>query len=285
MNRLPWRAPVDHLEIQRGPETLTIAIDGATPEALARSLSDLGLDWPDRASVRPLTEGALTWDGAHVYRYPAVPSAEAGLVEGDRIVQIAGRKVSDWGGILKAVGALKTTDPIEVKVVGKDDEERTLSVTPVRLERLDGPEVAARFYVEPFPSEGFLDTAGAALARTGREVKNIFRLIGAFFTGSLSFNKNIGGPVTIVKVSAMAAEKSVWDFFAFLAYISITLAVLNILPIPVLDGGHLMFILIEKIKGSPLSDETLGKLQFVGLMLLLLLMVFAFKNDFQNLLN
>ena len=130
-----------------------------------------------------------------------------------------------------------------------------------------------------------LDAAGAAVARTGREVKNIFRLIGAFFTGRLSFNKNVGGPVTIVKFSARAAEHSYLSFFVFLAYISITLAVLNILPIPVLDGGHLMFMFIEKIKGSPLTDETMGRLQFVGLMLLLLLMVFAFKNDFQNLFN
>jgi regulator of sigma E protease len=283
--RLPWRAPVDGLEIQRGPQTLTIRIQGDTPEALAASLLDLSLDWPDGASVRPLTEGALSFVGGRVYRYPGIPSAAAGLVAGDRIFRIAGRDVNDWNDILEAIGRVESVDPLEVRVVGQDDEERTLTIVPVVLEPFDGPEISAKFYVEPYPSEGVIETAGAALARTGREVKNIFRLIGAFFTGSLSFNKNVGGPVTIVKFSARAADRDSLSFFVFLAYISITLAVLNILPIPVLDGGHLMFILIEKIKGSPLTDETLGKLQFVGLMLLLLLMVFAFKNDFQNLLN
>ena len=240
--RLPWRAPVDHLEIQRGSETKTIAIDGDTPEALSRALSDLSLEWATGSSVRPLAEGGLSFVGGKLHRYPAIPSTAAGLVEGDRIVHVAGRDVTDWNGILEAVGDIESTDPIEVRVIGKDDQERKLSIVPVILERLDGWEFAAKIYVEPFPSEGVLDTAGAALARTGREVKNIFRLIGAFFTGSLSFNKNVGGPVTIVKFSAAAADRDSLSFFVFLAYISITLAVLNILPIPVLDGGHLMFM-------------------------------------------
>lgn len=284
---LPWRAPIDHLEILRGPETLTIAIEGQTSEALYRSLLDLSLDWPQGASVRPLAEGVVSSgpDGL-LYRYPSIPSVDAGLRAGDRILSIDGRDVKDWADVLTAVGNVDSVDPIEVQVIGKDDDSaRTLTFVPVILEPLEGPKVGAKYYVEPYPSEGVLETAGAAFARTGREVKNIFRLIGAFFTGSLSFNKNIGGPVTIVKFGAAAADRDALSFFDFLAYISITLAVLNILPIPVLDGGHLMFILIEKIKGSPLTDETLGKLQFVGLMLLLVLMVFAFKNDFQNLLK
>ena len=68
-----------------------------------------------------------------------------------------------------------------------------------------------------------------------------------------------------------------------MAYVSVMLAVLNILPIPVLDGGHLMFIIIEKIKGAPLKDETIFRFQKVGMLLLLTLMFFAFKNDFVRL--
>ena len=77
------------------------------------------------------------------------------------------------------------------------------------------------------------------------------------------------------------AETDWLRFLMFLAYISVTLAVLNILPIPVLDGGHLMFMLIEKIRGKPLKDSTIGWMQSVGLVLLLVLMIFAFWNDFR----
>ena len=152
---------------------------------------------------------------------------------------------------------------------------------PSPCERVDGIELATS--VEPFRAQGVADAFGMAVARTGREIKNIFRLIGAFFTGGISFSKNVAGPATIVAVSSDRAESNFLQFLLFLAYISVTLAVLNILPIPVLDGGHLMFILIEKIKGKPLKEETIGRLQFVGLMLLLVLMFFAFRNDFTNL--
>ena len=164
---------------------------------------------------------------------------------------------------------------------GTDGEERTLTMTPVALEPLKGPKLSLAEYWEPYESDGIFDAAGVAFARTGREIQNVFRLIGAFFSGRLSFSKNVGGPATIVMASSSAAQRNWLHFLTFLAYISVTLAVLNILPIPVLDGGHLMFILIERVKGSPLKESTMGKLQFVGLMLLLVLMAFAFTNDFK----
>ena len=98
--------------------------------------------------------------------------------------------------------------------------------------------------------------------------------------GTISFSKNIAGPVTLVNASRRFAESDILRLVWFLAYVSIMLAVLNILPIPILDGGHLMFILIEKIKGRPLKDETIFRFQKIGLLLLLVLMFFAFKNDF-----
>ena len=113
---------------------------------------------------------------------------------------------------------------------------------------------------------------------------NTFRTIGAFFTGRVSFAKNVGGPIMIVKASSDFADRGFLQLLWFLAYVSVMLAVLNILPIPVLDGGHLLFILIEKIKGSPLKDSTMFNLQKVGMMLLLVLMVFAFWNDIQRII-
>ena len=120
--------------------------------------------------------------------------------------------------------------------------------------------------------------------RTVRETKNVFRTIGSLFAGTINFDKNIAGPITLVTVSKRFAERGFLRLLWFLAYVSVMLAVLNILPIPVLDGGHLMFIIIEKIKGAPLKDETIFRFQKIGMILLLVLMFFAFKNDIQRLL-
>lgn len=280
VRRLWSEVPIDHLEVERGPETLRIPVDGATPTALQAALADLALEMPPSLMAKPLPVGTVTASpGDHFYRYPSIPSVSAGLKPGDRILEINGRRMKDWNDVVSTIGAVTTVDPLEILVLGMDEEERQLEVVPVALERLEGPEFALVEYVEPYPTEGLLDAAGLAFARTGREIVNIFRLIGAFFEGRLSFQKNVGGPVTIVVVSSRAAERTWLMFLLFLAYISVTLAVLNILPIPILDGGHLLFLLIEKVKGSPLKEETMGKLQFVGLMMLLVLMFFAFKND------
>ena len=121
--------------------------------------------------------------------------------------------------------------------------------------------------------------------RMVRETTNVFRTIGALVTGQLSFSKNIAGPVTLIDASRQFAEDSALRLIWFLAYVSVMLAVLNILPIPVLDGGHLMFIIIEKIRGKPLKDETIYNMQKIGFFLLLVLMFFAFKNDITRLLR
>ena len=111
----------------------------------------------------------------------------------------------------------------------------------------------------------------------------MFRTIGGLFSGSISFNKNIAGPITLITASKQQAAAGLPSLLWFLAYISVMLAVLNILPIPVLDGGHLLFILIEKVKGSPLNEAVAVKAMYIGLFLLLTLMFFAFKNDITRL--
>ena len=137
----------------------------------------------------------------------------------------------------------------------------------------------------PFETKGVGDALAIGVNRTWREVKNVFRTIGGLFSGSISFNQNIAGPITLITASKSQAERGPAALFWFLGYISVMLAVLNILPIPVLDGGHALFIIIEKIKGSPLKEETIYNFQKIGFLLLLVLMFFAFKNDFTRLFS
>ena len=132
---------------------------------------------------------------------------------------------------------------------------------------------------------GLGEAVGIGVTKTVAEVKNMFRLIGGFFGSRISFSKNVGGPLTIANLSSRTASEGWGRFLAFLAFISVNLAVLNILPIPVLDGGQLMFLIIEKVRGGrPLSDAAIARFQLVGFGLLMLLMVFALKNDFMNLI-
>ncbi len=285
--RLAFQAPVEALEVQRGGETL----DAPHPRHRRRPSSTAGSGTSTSrskptAAARPLDAGEITLaESGQLYRYPSVPAADAGLGPGDVILSVGKVKIEKWEDVIREITSITEAKPITLDVRGTDGEERTLTMTPVALEPLKGPKLSLAEYWEPYESDGIFDAAGVAFARTGREIQNVFRLIGAFFSGRLSFRKNVGGPATIVMASSSAAQRNWLHFLTFLAYISVTLAVLNILPIPVLDGGHLMFILIERVKGSPLKESTMGKFQFVGLMLLLLLMFFAFRNDFNLLVN
>jgi regulator of sigma E protease len=98
-------------------------------------------------------------------------------------------------------------------------------------------------------------------------------------------SKNLGGIITIAQASYTFAELGLAKLFFFLAILSVNLGFLNILPIPILDGGHLLFLLIEKIKGSPVNDRIMGYAQIVGLAFILFLMLFVTWNDIQRLLN
>jgi regulator of sigma E protease len=128
----------------------------------------------------------------------------------------------------------------------------------------------------------------AALERAVRQTWDTsafsLRLIGRMIVGELSW-KNLSGPVTIADYAGQSASMGLAAYLKFLALISISLGVLNLLPIPILDGGHLMYYLLEVIKGGPLSERAMEIGQQIGLSLLALLMAFAFYNDINRLVS
>ena len=170
-------------------------------------------------------------------------------------------------------------EPITLKLAARDGSEREERLTPVELTLVGRLDLEEAVHKEPLASAGVLDSLAQGARRFTREVANTFRTIGSFFSGDINFSKNIAGPITLVRFSKRASEDSFLDLLWWLAYVSVMLAVLNILPVPVLDGGHLIYLAAEKIRGRPLSEATVAKLQWVGLGLLLTLMVFAVKND------
>ena len=269
------------LLVRRGGSTLPVDVPLETVAARRAFFAGVELLPQDDAIVAPVPAGGvqIAGDGVTLVRVPTAPAKDAGLEPGSKLLKVGADDVASFREALAHFENVKPGADVELTVRTPAGEERVLKLTaaaPVALGRLD-------IVVDPQASTDVDRGLGGAVAlgakRTWREIVNVFRTIGAFFTGRVSFAKNVAGPITIVDVSRRSADRGSKPLLWFLAYVSVMLAVLNILPIPILDGGHLLFILIEKIKGSPLKDETMFNLQKVGMVLLLILMFFAFKND------
>ena len=127
-----------------------------------------------------------------------------------------------------------------------------------------------------------VEALGHASAKTWEMSVFSLRMLWRMVTGSVSW-RNLSGPVTIADYAGQSAQLGLEPYLAFLALISISLGVLNLLPIPVLDGGHLMYYAVEIFKGSPVSERVMELGQRIGLALLLCLMAFAFYNDINRL--
>jgi regulator of sigma E protease len=129
-----------------------------------------------------------------------------------------------------------------------------------------------------------IEAFSRAVGETWRLTTTTLGMLGRMVTGKASL-KNISGPITIAKAANQSAKMGVSSFLFFLGLISLSLGILNLLPIPVLDGGHLMYYLIEMVKGSPVSEQTQMAGQYFGLFILAGLMSLAFINDILRLFN
>lgn len=131
---------------------------------------------------------------------------------------------------------------------------------------------------------GPVDALGAAIAKTGDMSWLMLKVMGRMVTGQASI-ENLSGPISIAESAGRSASHGWTYFIKFLAVVSISLGVLNLLPIPILDGGHLLFFLVEAIKGGPVSEQVQMQGQRIGVAVLAALMSLAFFVDIQRLLN
>ena len=211
------------------------------------------------------------------------PAKTAGLQPGDRIVGLDGLPILDFADLVNAVQSRAN------KTVAVDylrDGQR-LSTTLVVQEQLVDGEVRGRlgvahsgdfsdFYYQR--RYGPADSLTQAMARTWSSTVFTLRMLGRMVTGDVSI-KNISGPINIAQFAGESAQRGLDYFLGFLAIVSISLGVLNLLPIPVLDGGQIVYQSIEGLKGSPLSERAQSMGQQIGIFALILLMSFAFYND------
>jgi regulator of sigma E protease len=284
---------------------LQLALDRKEARLEVQSPSG-ALDWRtlDLTQVRSEeVEGDLLARlGLRLYR-PDVPptigqvvagsvAERAGLVARDRVLTVDGQAIATWEALVTKVrGSAGRTLELEVDRTG---QRLRIHVTPEPVAQ--GAETIGRIgagpYLEPGAMSAYLvevrygpgESLTRALAKTWEMSVFSLRMLGKMIVGEISW-RNLSGPVTIADYAGQSAQLGLVPYLAFLALISISLGVLNLLPIPLLDGGHLMYYTIEVLKGSPVSERVMELGQRAGLVVLLFLMAFAFYNDINRLVS
>jgi len=219
---------------------------------------------------------------------PGRPAARAGIQAGDTIVSVAGRPITQWYDLLDVLQK-NTGEPLAVEVaragrrVRYDVTPYVDSITGANGKRQAigriGVAVASDFRSEPL-------SLGQAVVEGGRGTvgasSQIVRTVRGLFSGRIS-KREVGGPILIGQLAGESARMGLDAFLAFMALISINLAVLNLLPVPVLDGGQLVFLVAEAVVRRPLPLKLRERLTMVGLVLIVMLMGLAFSNDLRRL--
>ena len=219
---------------------------------------------------------------------PGRPAERAGIQPGDTILAMNGRPIKQWYDVLEVLQA-NGGKPISMEVAGSTGR-RTLEVRPdvETIEGLDGkPRQVGRVGISvrlDFRSEPL--GIGAALVEgwkaTVSASTQIVRTVRGLFSGRIS-RREVGGPIMIGQLAGESARMGLDPFLAFMALISINLAILNLLPVPVLDGGQFLFLLAEAVIRRPLPLKLRERLTAVGMVLIVLLMGLAFSNDIRRL--
>ena len=216
---------------------------------------------------------------------PEGPAFAAGVRSGDRLLAIGERRIDDWQQVLDVLRELPGQSvSLLVERAGRQLEMQvSLGVRGEGASRSGylGVGVGAVEWPAEMLREvryGPLDGAVEGLRRTWHMTLLTFDSVRKMLVGELSV-KNLSGPITIAKVAGASAQSGVGDFLYFLSLLSISLGVLNLLPIPVLDGGHLLFYLVEWVRGRPLSERVQGWGMQIGISLVLGVMLLALIND------
>ena len=209
------------------------------------------------------------------------PASLAGLKEGDKIVEVDGKPLLDGLDFLEIINA--SPGKKLLLLVRQEAQEFEVNITPES--HVDNGQKIGRIKVQLMLAPDMLiipigpvDAIFKGVQKTWETSILTFKMIGKMLTGEVSW-KNVTGPITIADYAGKTSSAGMISYFSFIALISISLGVMNLLPIPVLDGGHLLYYSLEVLTGKPVSERFSGVAQRVGVALLMSLMALAFFND------
>jgi regulator of sigma E protease len=268
-----------------------VPITAQTPQGASRQYTLVLPEMPpDPNGADPMARAGLALAPPRPRITDVIPGgagARAGLAVGDVITVVDGQRNPDAGALVKDIQG-HAGQPVNLTVL-RDGVVITLVVTP-QVETVGGaqigrigvmlggdlPMVTVRY--------GLFESLGRGVSRTFETAWLSLKMMGRMVTGSVSV-RNISGPVTIADYAGRTARIGLAAYIGFLALISVSIGVLNLLPIPMLDGGHLMYYVLEIVRGKPVPEQWLETGQRVGLGLLAALMGLAFFNDFSHLFS
>ena len=276
---------VVEIVVNRGGDytkTLTLDLSDTPIDAISDNVFQfLGFS-PYRPKLPPIV-GRVVEGGA---------GDKAGIKQGDEIISVDRENYDDWVKWAEYVRS-KPEMPITIKLI-RDNVEMEIEVVPAKIETQNGvigrvglgPHVPENFYDGLMATQhyGVVESIGKGIQKTWDMSVMTLQMMWKMVAGEASL-ENISGPISIAQYAGQTAQIGILAFISFMAIISVSLGVLNLLPIPLLDGGHLMYYIIEFVKGSPVSEDHQLMGQKIGIIMLGCLMFLAIFNDINRIFN
>ncbi|MCI6820243.1 MAG: RIP metalloprotease RseP [Clostridiales bacterium] len=200
------------------------------------------------------------------------PAYRAGMMSGDRIVEVDGTAVDEWNDVITYIGE-SSRDTADI-VVERDGAQQTLTAA-LEYDKESGRN---KIGITPEMKHSVAGSVGSGMKNTWNMTVMMYKVIKQLFTGDVSVSE-LSGPVGIVYAVNQSAKAGVIYVVYLASLLSLNLAIMNMLPFPALDGGRLLFLLIRKITGKRITDAIEGKIHFIGIILLMVLIVYVTWND------
>ena len=201
------------------------------------------------------------------------PAQSAGVQVGDKLITINGKKFLNWNDFVFKLQTSENKDNINITVL-RNNQEVNLNIKP----KVENNSILIGIKPEFIDKPNFFQSISMGFKETLMEIKQIIWSLAQLITGKANF-KDLGGPITIFKVSGQAAKSGISNLLNFTAFLSVNLGVFNLIPFPALDGGAFIVNLIEFISKKRIKQDTLSKINFVGFVLLILLMIVITVKD------
>lgn len=206
------------------------------------------------------------------------PASEAGLKKGDLITAVNGKKILSSDHFILEI-QVNGAKEAKIEVERKDSTKETIRIKPVKEKDKDGNVVYKYgLAMDGTKHYGFLDSISYAFCKTASLLHQMILIIFYLCTGALSLN-NLSGPVGIFDLVGQSAAAGILSLIYLTAYLSVNVGFINLLPLPAFDGGRVLFMIIEKIKGSPVDTKVENWIHSIGFILLMILMIFITYND------